>query len=347
MGVTLEELARILGGRLDGPSPGPLVSGIASISEAMAGQVTFLTETKNVQKRHQELAKTKASGVIASENAGSLPLPSVRFPSAYHGFVKALEYFHPKDSLVPGIHPTAFVHEDAIVDPTAMIGPLAVVEAEAQIGPGARIDAQVFIGKHSRVGAASHLYPHVTLREECMIGENSIVHSGAVLGSDGFGFHSTDRGHEKIPQIGIVEIGNNVEIGANVTIDRATMGKTIVGDGTKIDNLVHLAHNVRVGRNCLIVAQVGISGSTTLEDQVTLAGQVGTAGHVTIGKGTTVAARGVVTQDVPPNQVVSGFPLKPHSEEKRIMVAMRKLPELVKAVRRIEKELASLRKPNE
>lgn len=347
MGVTLEELARILGGRLDGPTPGPAISGMASIADATAGQITFLTETKNVQKRQQELQATKASAVIAAEQAGPLPLPAIRFPQAYQGLLKALSYFHPEPPLRPGVHPTAFVHEDARIDPAAMIGPLAVVEAGAVIGARARIDAQVFIGRDAQVGAGSHLYPQVVLREGCRIGEQSIIHSGAVIGSDGFGFHSTARGHEKIPQVGIVEIGNHVEIGANVTIDRATMGRTTVGDGTKIDNLVHLAHNVSIGRNCIIVAQVGISGSTVLEDQVTLAGQVGTVGHVTVGRGTTVAARGVVTEDVPPNQLVSGFPLKPHAEERRIMMGLRKLPELIKSVRRLEGELAELRKTHE
>lgn len=347
MAVTLEELARILGGRLDGPAPGPDISGIASIPEAGPGQITFLAGVKNVQKHLEELGVSRASAVIAADQAGPLPLPAIRFPAPYQGFLAALTFFHPAEPLVPGIHPTAFVHEEAAVDPAAMIGPLAVVEAGAVIGPRARLDAQVFVGRGAHVGARSRLYPQVVLREGCTVGEDSIVHSGTVLGSDGFGYHSTAAGHDKIPQVGIVEIGNRVEIGANVTIDRATMGKTRVGDGTKIDNLVHLAHNVQVGRDCIIVAQVGVSGSTVLEDRVTLAGQAGTVGHVTVGRGTTVAARGVVTQDVPPGQLVSGFPLKPHAEEKRIMTAMRKLPELIRTVRHLEQELTRLRKNDE
>ncbi len=344
MALTLEALARTLGGRLDGPTPGPVVTGIASIAEAGPDQITFLTEVKQVGRHLDELKASRAAAVIAAEKAGPLPLPSIRFLSAYEGLLAALAYFHPEPPLRSGFHPTAFVDEDAMVDPTAMIGPLAVIEAGAVIGPRARIDAQVFVGRGARVGAGVHLYPQVVLREGCCVGDDSIIHSGAVIGSDGFGFHSTAAGHAKIPQVGVVEIGARVEIGANVTIDRATMGRTTVGDGTKIDNLVHLAHNVQVGKDCLIVAQVGISGSTILEDRVTLAGQVGTVGHVRVGQGTTVAARGVVTEDVPPGQLVSGFPLKPHSEEKRIMMALRKLPDLLRTVRRLEEELAQVKK---
>jgi UDP-3-O-[3-hydroxymyristoyl] glucosamine N-acyltransferase len=342
MALTLEALARTLGGRLDGPAPGPTITGIAPITEAGPDQITFLTEVKQVGKHLEELRHSRAAAVIAAEKAGPLPLPAIRFPSAYQGLLAALAYFHPEPPWRPGIHPTAFVDEDATVDPTAMVGPLAVVEAGAVIGPRARIDAQVFVGRGARVGAGAHLYPQVVLREGCRVGDDSIIHSGAVIGSDGFGFHTTAAGHAKIPQVGVVEIGARVEIGANVTIDRAAMGCTRVGDGTKIDNLVHLAHNVQVGKDCLIVAQVGLSGSTILEDRVTLAGQVGTVGHVRVGRGTTVAARGVVTEDVPPGQVVSGFPLKPHAEEKRIMLAQRRLPELVRTVHRLEAELARL-----
>jgi UDP-3-O-[3-hydroxymyristoyl] glucosamine N-acyltransferase len=335
--ISLEELARLIGGRFFGPVEPVMISGIAPIALAQPGQITFLSDLKNVQKHVLELQVSRASAVIAPENIeGDIPLPKILCANAYAGFVGALNFFHPERRFPPGIHPTAFVHEEAVVHASASIGPMAVVEKGARIEAGVVLEAQVFVGQKARIGEGSRLHPHVTVGDHCEIGKRAIIHSGAVLGSDGFGFYRTREGHEKVPQVGIVELGDDVELGANVTIDRATMGKTCVGNGTKIDNMVHIAHNCQIGRRCIIVAQVGISGSTIIEDDVTLAGQVGTVGHVRIGKGTTVAARGVVTQDVEPNSFVSGFPLKPHSEEKRIMAALRKLPDLIKTVRELK-----------
>lgn len=337
--VSLGELAAHSGGRLVGGPEGLMISGIAPIVDARSGEITFLSDVKQTQKHLEELRSSKAVAVIAAEKAGDLPLPSLRFENPYQGFAKVLAFFNPPRKPEHRIHPTAFVHEEARVHPTASIGPLSVVESGAEVGPFVRIEGQVYIGPGASVGDGALIYPQVVIREKCRIGARTIINSGAIIGSDGFGFYKTPDGHLKVPQVGIVEIGNDVEIGANVTIDRATMGKTVVGDGSKIDNLVHLAHNVKVGKNCIIVAQVGISGSTILEDDVTLAGQVGTVGHVRVGRGTTVAARGVVTQDVEPNSFVSGFPLKPHQEERKIMAAMRKLPELLKTVRELKEIL--------
>jgi UDP-3-O-[3-hydroxymyristoyl] glucosamine N-acyltransferase len=221
---------------------------------------------------------------------------------------------------------------------------MAVVDDGAVIKAGARIDAQAYIGRNAFVGENSHLNPGVRLLHNCKIGANCIIHANAVIGSDGFGFTPEKGVHVKVPQVGNVVIEDNVEIGACVTIDRATMETTKIGEGTKLDNMIHIAHNVEIGKKCIIVAQVGLSGSTILEDYVTLAGQVGTTGHLRIGKGTTVAARGVVTGNVEPNSFVSGFPLKPHSEERKIMVAQRQLPDLIKKVRELEKKLEELKK---
>lgn len=335
---TLEELAKILNGKLSDCDylPGPNIIGIASIADAKEGYITFLNDTKNLQKNLAELAKSKASAVITSEKIGKLSLPSIRFKSAYDGLKRALEYFYPQAVHQPIIHPTAFIHEDAKIAKNVYIGPHTVVEEGATIEEGCVIEALCYIGRNVQIGAGTRIYSNVTVNDRCTIGKNCIIHSGCVIGSDGFGFFFEDGFHKKIPQVGIVEIHDNVEIGANVTIDRATMGKTIIGEGTKIDNLVHIAHNVHIGKNCIIVAQVGISGSTVIEDNVTLAGQVGTVGHVRIGKGSTIAARGVVTDDVKPNQIMSGFPIKPHSEEKRIMASLPKLPELIKKITNIE-----------
>lgn len=341
-GLTLAALAERIGGRLVDLGRNPLITGIAPIAEAGVEQITFLSDAKKVLRHQEELRNSKAAAVIAPEKAPELPLPSIRFPNPYVGFVAALKVFHPEHLPPKGIHPAAFVDEKAQVHPSASIGPFAVVEAKAVVGAGARIDAQCFIGRGATVGAGSHLHPRVTVLTGCTVGERCIIHSGTVLGSDGYGFTPTPQGHLKVPQVGIVTIGNDVELGANVCVDRATMGVTSVGDGTKIDNQVHIAHNCAIGRNCLIVAQVGLSGSTIVEDGCVFAGQTGTVGHVRIGKGTTVAARGVVTEDLPPGSMVSGFPCKPHTEEKRIMAAQRRLPELVKSVREIERAVRTL-----
>lgn len=337
--ISLAELAEILGGRLDGVAPGPAITGIAALADATPSDITFLSDAKNYAKHLDQLKETCAAAVIAPEKAGELPLPSIRFTNPYQGFLKALRFFHPDIRPRQGIHATAFVDETADVHPTAIIGPMAVVDERAVVEAGAWIGAQAHIGRDAFVGADAKLHAGVKLLERCRVGPRCIINAGTVIGSDGFGFLSTAEEHIKIPQVGNVEIGADVEIGSNVTIDRATMGSTRVGDGTKIDNLVHLAHNVVVGKCCIIVAQVGISGSTILEDRVTLAGQVGTVGHVTVGRGSTIAARGVVTQNVPPGSMMSGFPLKPHTEEKRVMAALRRLPEIVKTIRAIQARL--------
>lgn len=340
LSIRLSELALKLGARFDGIGHDPLINEVASIESSRPGSITFLSDLKKHAQHLASLQLCKASAVIASEKAGPLPLPAIRFENAHFGLMQTLKFFQSGKATCTGIHPTAFVHENAEVSPSASVGPLSVISENAEIADNARIDAQCFVGENSVIGENTLLHPGVRLLENCRIGKNCIIHAGTVIGSDGFGFFSNAEGHHKIPQIGSVIIEDDVEIGANVTIDRATLDTTYIGSGTKIDNLVHIAHNVSIGRNCIIVAQVGISGTTTIEDNVTLAGQSGTVGHVTIGKGSTVAARGVVTQDIKPGSTVSGFPIKPHSEEKRIMTALRKLPELILRLREVEKYIA-------
>jgi len=333
----LSDLAARLGGRLDAPSGAdPLVRRVKSLTEADEGDITFFSDLKGRQKHRDDLSHTRASAVLLSDKAGPVALPAIRLANPHEGLARLLALFHPPFSPPVGLHPTAFVDERAEVDPTASIGPLAVIEAGARIGRGSRIEAQVFIGRGAVIGEDTYIHARTVVRDGCRVGDRCILNSGAVIGSDGFGFTPTAAGHLKVPQVGNVVIGHDVEIGANVTIDRATMEATVIGDGTKIDNLVHIAHNCVIGKHCLIVAQVGLSGSTILEDGVVLAGQVGTAGHCRVGKGATIAARGVVTADVEPKAVMSGFPLKPHLEEKRIMASLTKLPDLLRRVRDLE-----------
>lgn len=334
--IRLGELSRLIKGRLDG-SADIEICGIASIKNASSNDITFLSDAKNYSAHLKSLEYSKACAIIAPEDAPELKIPSIRFKNSYEGFARALEYFYPLKKSDAGIHPAAFVHENAKISKTSIIEPNATVEEGAIIGDGAWICGGCYIGANSEIGKNSIISPNVSILHTCKIGDDCIIHSGTVIGSDGFGFTPVNGRHMKVPQVGNVVVENNVEIGSNTTIDRGTLGSTVIGSGTKIDNLVHIAHNVIIGKNCIIVGQVGISGSTILEDNVTLAGQVGTVGHVTVGKGSTVAARGVVTNNVPENSFVSGFPIKNHSEERRILAATRKLPELLKRVRALEK----------
>lgn len=336
--ISLQELAGLTEGRLVGDGT-VLLTGVASAHDAGPGQLTFLSGAKNYTAYLELLKSSKAAAVIAPEDAPELSLPSLRLKNPYYGLVKALEFFFPVETPDYSVHPAAFVSENAEVDPSASVGPHAVVEAGAVIAAGACICAHAYVGKNCRIGKDTLLHPGVRVLADCVIGNSCIIHANAVIGSDGFGFTPHQGRQLKVPQVGNVVIEDDVEIGACVTIDRGALVSTVVGAGTKIDNMVHIAHNVLIGKNCVIVAQVGISGSTILEDEVTLAGQVGTVGHVRIGKGTTVAARGVVTSDVAPGSFVSGFPLKPHNEERKIMASLRKLPDLIKKVRELEKLL--------
>ena len=336
-GVKLDYLAEMVGGELDGEAV--TVSKVAPISVAKSGELTFLSSAKNYSSHLKNLQTTSASALIAPLDAPQLHLPSIRVKNPHYALSKILAYFHPEEMPNYKIHPTAFVSEKADVAADVVVGPMAVIEEGAQVKSGSWIKSQVYVGRNAVVGSCCRIFPGVKIMENCIVKDNCIIHANTVIGSDGFGFTPVEGKQLKVPQVGNVIIENDVEIGALVSIDRATMGSTTVGEGTKIDNMVHLAHNVKVGKNCVIVAQVGISGSTIIEDDVTMAGQTGTVGHVTIGRGATVAARGVVTSNVEPGSVVSGFPMKPHGEERRILASLRKLPQLIKRVKELEKKL--------
>ncbi|MBI2563793.1 MAG: UDP-3-O-(3-hydroxymyristoyl)glucosamine N-acyltransferase [candidate division NC10 bacterium] len=242
----------------------------------------------------------------------------------------------------PGIHPTAVVAADARVAPSASVGPLTVVGSGAEVGTDTILEAQVAVGAGVRIGRGCRIFPQVTLRDGVVLGDRVTVHSGAVIGADGFGYARDGHRYVKIPQIGRVVIEDEVEIGANVTIDRATLGETRIGRGTKIDNLVQIGHNVRVGADTVIVAQVGISGSTRIGSRVTLAGQVGVVDHVDIGDDVIVGAQAGVTKDIPAGSVVLGSPAIPHGEFKRQLAVAARLPEMRKILRALEERLAAL-----
>ena len=313
------------------------VRGLASLTAAMPGDLSFLGNAKY----KAEVAPTRASVVL-------LPADYVGEPAADQLFLvvdnpsvalarlcaRIEQSLWPKPA--PGVHPTAHVAPGAQVAATATVGPLCVVEPGAVIGERAHLQAQVFVGRGARVGEDSWLMPGTVLSAECVLGRRVRLEPGVIIGSDGIGYQFVQGRHEKVPQVGIVEIGDDVEIGANTTLDRARFSRTSVGEGTKIDNLVQVAHNVIIGRHCLLCAQVGISGSTTIDDYVVLGGQAGVAGHLTLGKGAKIGGGAAVTQDIDPGAFVNGSPAIPLQLERRIAVLKQRLPELFRRVDALE-----------
>jgi len=337
---TLEKLAGVVGGEVLGDG-GVEISGVAGIREAVRGQITFLANPKY----ESYLSSTSASAVIAS-NGGGFEGPMIRVENPYLAFLKVVRLFaeDPREVYSRGVHPAAIVHESVSLGDDVSIGAYAVVGRGSVIGSGATILPHVCIDRDARLGADCLVYPHVTIRERCVIGDRVIIHSGAVIGSDGFGYARDGEEHHKIPQIGIVRVEDDVEIGANTTIDRATTGVTLIGRGSKIDNLVQIAHNVIIGENTVLAAQVGISGSTELGKNVVLAGQAGLVGHIHIGEGSKVGAQGGVTKDIPPHTEVSGYPAREHSMARKICAATTRLPDLLKDFRSLQQRVEALEK---
>ena len=341
---TLAELADLVGGSVVGDRD-TAISGVSGIREAKAGEITFVANPKYAA----EIAETKASAVIVGREVDEARIPgalaTLRVDDPYLTFVDVLEVFavRKRRSQI-GVHPSAVVGEQVQLGDGVSVQAHAVIGDRVTIGDGAVVGPMVYIGDDTRIGADCLLYPNVTIREEITIGDRVIVHSGAVIGSDGFGFAKVRDGHRKIPQIGTVIVEDDVEIGANATVDRATMtdGATVIGRGTKIDNLVQVAHNVRIGESCLIVSLVGLGGSTELGSNVTLAGQAGTAGHLRIGANTTVAAKAGVTKDVPPNVFYSGFPATDHQTDLKQQAAARRMPDILQEIRDLRSRVADL-----
>ena len=335
---TLTELAAELGGVVVGDGSVE-IRGVAGIREALPGDVTFLANSRY----DAHLAETRASAVICSHEPRESAIPLLQVDNPYLAFQRAVRVFRPEIHRQPaGVHPTAVVSAEASLGPDVSIGAHCVVEAGATIGARVVLMPGCYLGERAKVGDDSLLYPRVIVREDCQLGERCIVHGGAVIGSDGFGFAFDAGCYHKVPQVGNVVIGNDVEIGANACIDRATTDSTRIGDGTKIDNLVQIGHNVVVGRHCIIVAQVGVAGSTELEDYVTLGGQAGLVGHIRIGARAMVGAQSGVTKSVPADTVVTGYPAVPHSVWKRLYAVMQKLPQLFQRTKQLESRVDAL-----
>ena len=328
MEITLKDLAEIVGGEVHGDGTVTIRS-VAGIREAGEGDITFLADPRY----EKFLKETRASAIIVPRGTSGGERPHIVCENPYLAFVKAVNHLVPNRDFYPaGIHPTAVIAPGASLGDGVCIGPHVVIDEDAAVGEGTAVLAGSYVGRRSRIGAGCLIYPGVMLREDTIIGDKVIVHCGAVIGSDGFGFALDGEVYRKIPQIGNVVIEDNVEVGANVTIDRATTGSTIVRNGTKIDNLVMIAHNVVVGENCILVAQTGIGGSSKLGRGVKLAGQAGVTGHVVIGDGAVVAAQAGVTKSVKPGMCVSGYPAREHGTARKIYASLNKLPELIKRI---------------
>ena len=336
MKITLKEIASLIGGEIEG-DPKAVITGASGIKEAREGHLTFLANPKYAPL----LETTRAAAVVVQKGlkvASACALVRVDNPS--FAFSKLIELFGPKKPEFPkGVDARAAVGKKAVLGADVSIGPFAVVEDGAVIGDRTVIRSGVYIGHETSIGEDCHIYPNVIIRERCVVGRRVSIHSGSVIGSDGFGYVAVKGVHQKIPQIGTVEIEDDVEIGSNVTIDRARFEKTIIRKGTKIDNLVQIAHNCDIGENSIIVAQVGISGSTTVGRHVILAGQVGVVGHVTIGDNTIIGAKGGVSKNVPPNSFYIGIPAMEGKGFKKVHAALLRLPQLIRKVRRIEQRL--------
>jgi UDP-3-O-[3-hydroxymyristoyl] glucosamine N-acyltransferase len=340
---TLSELAAELGGEVVGDGS-IVIRGVAGIREAMPGDLTFLANSRY----DAHLNETAASAVICSREKREAGLPLLVVENPYLAFQRAVRIFRPDHYRpTPGIHPTAVLAADVVLGQDVAIGAHCVVESGARIGDRVVLMSGCYLGHGVAVGDESYLYPRVVVREECVIGARCILHPGAVVGSDGFGFALDGGRYHKVPQVGNVVVGDDVEIGANTTIDRATTHSTRIGEGSKIDNLVQIGHNVVVGRHCIVVAQVGVSGSTELEDYVTLGGQAGLVGHIKIGKGAMVGAQSGVTKSVPTETVVTGYPATQHTLWKRLQALIHRLPDLFQRTRDLEDRVSGLERQRE
>ena len=336
--MTLADLARELACRLEGDGSIEITR-VAGIEDAGPGDVTFLANPKYASK----LAATRASAVIADDSVTSAPCAILRTPQPYLAFANAVAALSPSPAVPPGISPLASVDPSAELGADVAIAPFVVIGARARIGARTIVRPHVAVGPGTTIGADCVIHAHVSIRENVVLGDRVIVQDAAVIGSDGFGFaRRPDGTHQKIPQVGRVVVEDDVEIGALAAIDRPAVGETRVGAGTKIDNLVQVAHGVRIGRNVLLAAQVGIAGSTVLDDDVMMAGQSGITGHVHLGRGAKVGAKSAVTKDVAAGHHVAGVPAGDVEEWREATVLVRRLPELRKAVADLEMRLAAL-----
>ena len=342
MKATLEQIAGLTRGGIACGDPALPVTGFNTIDEAEPGDVTFFGNPRYLPK----LKKSRASAVLAPRGFADAPagMAVIEVENPTLAFQAIVERFGPPKFSVPqGVHPSAAIGAGVKWNrERVIVGANAVVEDGAEIGDGCEIHAGAFIGHEARLGPECVIHANASIKHRCVLGSRVIVHSGSVIGSDGFGYELKDGHHVKIGQVGIVQIDDDVEIGSCTTIDRARFGRTWIGEGTKIDNLVQIAHNCIIGKHCVICGQVGISGSTRLGDYVVMAGQVGVAGHLTIGSHVTFLAKSGVTKDHPDPGAYTGYPAKPLIEGRRMLTYPAKVPGILERLRALEERLKEL-----
>jgi UDP-3-O-[3-hydroxymyristoyl] glucosamine N-acyltransferase len=336
MPFTAAEIAQRLGGEVIG-NGSVVLNDFAPADRAQPGDLTFAENGSYFARAEQ----SAASAILVDGQFKSASKVLIRVPNARIAFAKVLPLFFPEPALPPGLHPTASVATSAKLDPTVHVGPYCVIGEGVQIGARTALQGGNYIGAHCRLGEDVNLFPNVTLYPRSELGHRVRIHAGTVVGADGFGYVVDGGVHRKVPQIGNVIIGDDVEVGANVTIDRGALGPTVIGRGTKIDNLVQIAHNVIIGDNCLVVAQAGVAGSTQLGNYVVLGGQVGLAGHLKIGNHVRIGAQSGVMHDIRDGEKWLGYPAQPDRQTKRQIIALQQLPELIRRVTKLEQRLNS------
>lgn len=342
--INLKQLAELVGGELTAGADDKVITGLNSIMDAGPGEATFLGNARYVPA----LKTTRAAAALVPEELDVSEAPAelalIRVKNPTLAFSSVIRFFGPPSSeFVPGVHSTAIVARNVVFDSQQVsIGPHAVIESDVTLGAGTAIHAGAYIGRGVKLGTDCVIHANAVVKDRCVLGNRVILHSGSVVGTDGFGYELVKGRHQKIDQVGIVQIDDDVEIGSCTTIDRARFGRTWIGEGTKIDNLVQIAHNCVVGKHCIIVSQTGVSGSTRLGNYVTLAGQVGVVGHLEVADQVIVLAKSGVTKNLTEAGAYTGFPARPLAEGRKMMALPAKIPELIERVRELEKKLASL-----
>lgn len=339
--TTLEELSSLVQGELVG-DPHLEITGVSEIQNGVPGTITFLL----LPKYREYLETTKASAILAGKDESLQEMNAILADNPTVAFSKILDHFAFEAEVSGGVHPTAVVDDSATIGRDVTVGAYVVIEEGAKISDSVRIGPQCFVGKGTTVAQESELKPLVTIYHGCNIGANVLIHSGTVIGCDGYGFATESGVHLKIPQVGGVEIGDDVEIGANCAIDRGTIGNTVIGKGSKLDNLVHIAHNVKIGKGCLLTGQTAVAGSSVIGDYVAFGGKASVTGHVEVGSHARLAAKSGVTKSLPGNETYAGMPARKITEKNRIDALVSQLPEMMKRLKILEERLTALEKEN-
>jgi UDP-3-O-[3-hydroxymyristoyl] glucosamine N-acyltransferase len=338
MSLTLAHIAEQIRGEAVGDGS-VQITGFSTSENARPGDIVFAENETYFTAAEQ----SEASAILVSGPFNSAKKPLIRVANARVAVARLLPLFFPPDDYAPGIHPTAIVAESAEIHSTAHIGAYAIVGARCQIGARSVLMGGNHIGRDCQIGDDVRFYPNVVIYPRTRIGHRVAIHAGTVIGSDGYGYAFDEGKHRKVLQVGNVIIHDDVEIGANTAIDRAAIGSTVIGQGTKIDNLVHVAHNVTMGAHCLVMGQCGFAGSTRLGDYAVIASQSGVAGHLTLGRQSVVGAKSGVMRDVPDGGKVLGIPAMPDKQTKRQWIGMQQLPEMIRRLRELEAQVAELK----